>query len=63
MATTCVFCLFLFLFCLFVFFFGGGEVGKGLILSHFLLSGGSFEQGFTPYYCEKVKTWLSLHPS
>lgn len=57
MTTTCVFCLFLFLFCLFVFFFGGGgEVGKGLILSHFLLSGGSFEQGFTPYYCEKVKT-------
>ena len=55
MAATCVFCLFLILFCLFVFFFGGG-VGKGLILSHFLLSGGSFEQGFTPYYCEKVKT-------
>lgn len=50
------FVCFYFCFVCLYFFWGGGEVGKGLILSHFLLSGGSFEQGFTPYYCEKVKT-------
>ena len=49
-------CFYFCFVCLYFFFLGGGEVGKGLILSHFLLSGGSFEQGFTPYYCQKVKT-------